>query len=205
MTIVSDWDNFCQEVPIDWCLQKEGKIGEGKIVEIYNGKFEKMKIVSGGLWKVTGCLVESAGRPQAVSWFPRKKGTAKLCSLLSRTRLNSKLTSSQCWKVYDCLSHKGFQHLTVNHSAHFKDPDTKANINIITRLWRDMKIKVARYGRRNKHSVGYLTRSMFLMAYEDGNKIPCVPWSSCRSFQTFQNHPVKSIVTTLHSIGLPSW
>lgn len=31
---------------------------------------------------------------------------------------------SDCWKAYNCLSNDGFQHLTVNHSYNFVDPDT---------------------------------------------------------------------------------
>ena len=31
---------------------------------------------------------------------------------------------SDCWKSYNCLNNEGFQHLTVNHTYNFVDPDT---------------------------------------------------------------------------------
>ena len=33
---------------------------------------------------------------------------------------------SDMWKAYDCLQDEGYNHLTVNHSLNFIDPDTGA-------------------------------------------------------------------------------
>ena len=40
-----------------------------------------------------------------------------------------------CWKAYDCLTDEGFEHLRVNHSMNFKDPDTCAHTNSIEGTW----------------------------------------------------------------------
>nr|XP_027238992.1 uncharacterized protein LOC113830018 [Penaeus vannamei] len=62
-----------------------------------------------------------------------------------------------------------FEHLTVNHSYHFVDPNTQAHTNTIERQWREAKRKVPLCGRRKKHFAGYLARCMFLMHYQDLN------------------------------------
>ncbi|KAK3889927.1 hypothetical protein Pcinc_006081 [Petrolisthes cinctipes] len=40
----------------------------------------------------------------------------------------------------------------------------------ILKDWREVKRKVPLFGRRKKHFVGYLARSMFLMAYEEDKR-----------------------------------
>ncbi|GFT23073.1 uncharacterized protein TNCV_1858261 [Trichonephila clavipes] len=46
---------------------------------------------------------------------------------------------SDCWKAYNCLSHEGYQHLRVNHSLTFKDPETGAHTNSIEGTWSAIK------------------------------------------------------------------
>lgn len=38
---------------------------------------------------------------------------------------------SDCWKAYDCLKNEQFTRVTVNHSLHFKDPETGVHTNQI--------------------------------------------------------------------------
>ena len=68
---------------------------------------------------------------------------------------------SDCWKAYDSLKDEGFEHLRVNHSLNFVDPETGAHTNTIERRWRDIKNLVPKYRRRKKHFVGYLGVSYF--------------------------------------------
>ncbi|GFU62559.1 putative transposase-like protein [Trichonephila clavipes] len=46
---------------------------------------------------------------------------------------------SDCWKAYNCLSHEGYQHLRVNHSLTFKDPESGAHTNSIEGTWSAIK------------------------------------------------------------------
>lgn len=98
---------------------------------------------------------------------------------------------SDCWKSYDCLNSQGFQHLKVNHSINFVDPDTGKytfknvvlqinNINIILlfvlcagahtqhieRVWREVRANIPRYGTRSSHLVGYLAEFLFKRAHK---------------------------------------
>ena len=77
---------------------------------------------------------------------------------------------SDCWRAYNCFSERCYQHLTVNHSLNFVDPSIKEHTNTIERLWREVKNKVPLYGRKKKHFVSYLARSMFIMAHKDPNR-----------------------------------
>jgi hypothetical protein len=68
---------------------------------------------------------------------------------------------SDCWKAYNCLEREGYVHLKVNHSLHFKDPETGAHSNSIESSWRAAKAVVSSSGRRKAHIPGNLARYMF--------------------------------------------
>ena len=43
------------------------------------------------------------------------------------------------WKSYDCLQNEGYQHLTVNHSQTFDDPDTVAHTPKKLKNWQNQE------------------------------------------------------------------
>ena len=59
------------------------------------------------------------------------------------------------------MNREGYVHLKVNHSLHFKDPDTGAHTNSIESSWRAAKAVVSSSGRRNAHIPGNLARYLF--------------------------------------------
>ena len=100
-----------------------------------------------------------------------QQDSSTLLTIIKDRILPGTTVISDCWKAYDCLQHEGYHHLTVNHSVNFVDPSNKdIHTNTIERLWRDTKRRVPLYGRRKKHFVGYLARSMFILAIPDPNK-----------------------------------
>jgi len=98
---------------------------------------------------------------------------------------------SDCWKSYNCLNNKGFQHLTVNHSYNFVDPQTGkkndykmiiyynfnafyvliifkltgAHTQHIERVSREVRGNIPRYGTREDHVLGNLAEYLFKRAY----------------------------------------
>lgn len=169
---VCDWASFCREVLVDWCVRREGTIGgQGKIVEIDESKFGKRKYSVGriieGQWVFGGVCRET----RSCFMVPVDKRDSETLLRVIKDKIEPGTTIiSDCWKAYNCLSQSGYEHMTVNHSMNFVDPDTQAHTNTVERLWREVKSKVPLFGRRRKHFAGYLARSMFMMAYKNGNK-----------------------------------
>ena len=46
---------------------------------------------------------------------------------------------SDLWKAYDCLQDKGYDHLTVNYSLNFVNPDTGAHTEASKNTWKEVK------------------------------------------------------------------
>ncbi|KAL4089379.1 hypothetical protein QTP88_024425 [Uroleucon formosanum] len=70
---------------------------------------------------------------------------------------------SDYWKTYSRLNEKGYNHLTVNHSVNFKDPETGAHSNTIESTWRHAKVILPNYKRKKEFYGGYLAKYMFVV------------------------------------------
>jgi len=60
------------------------------------------------------------------------------------------------------LNNEGYNHLTVNHSLHFKDPETGIHSNTIESSWRHAKASMSQYCRKKEFYAGYLAKYMFI-------------------------------------------
>ena len=78
---------------------------------------------------------------------------------------------SDCWKAYDRLGCEGYNHLTVNHSLHFKDPDTGVHTNTIEGAWQKAKhgVHMPRFGVKNSHLNGYLATYIWRQKHKNGD------------------------------------
>ncbi|GFU87764.1 mitotic-spindle organizing protein 2A [Trichonephila clavipes] len=111
---VVDWYMFCREVCMAAILKESEPLGgEGKIVEIDESMFGKMNGAKSN-----------------------ERGTL---SVIKEWVVPGSVIISDCWRAYNCLSHEGYQHLRVNHSLTFKDPETGAHTNSIEGTWSAIK------------------------------------------------------------------
>ena len=124
---VINWYNYCREVCADRIMNHHvGPTGGPRTTaEIDESKFGKMKYHRGckieEKW-VFGCLCHETKACFLVPVKRRDKET--LLPIIGAQILPGTRMMSDLWRCYDCLKNEGFEHLTVNHSLNFIDPDT---------------------------------------------------------------------------------
>jgi len=160
---VIDWSSFCREVCIFWLEQRSEVLGGPQvIVEIDEAKIGHRKYNRGrwidGIW-VFGGFERGTGKTFLVPVSSRDSAT--LLSVIQNWIRPGTIIMSDCWRAYDCLSSEGFVHQRVNHSQNFVDPNTGAHTQNIERFWREVRGGIPRFGRSEKHVVGYFAEFMF--------------------------------------------
>ena len=166
---ISDYYNYCREV-CQWAVETQLHTdqaigGPGKIVEIDESKFGKRKFHRGrvveGQW-VFGGICRGTREVFLIPLPDNKRDRATLEPIILSHILPGTTVISDCWKAYDHLGAVGFQHLTVNHSLHFVDPDSGAHTNNIEGLWWQIKRQLsATHTRKDKwhlHLTAYMWR-----------------------------------------------
>ncbi|XP_067213901.1 uncharacterized protein [Linepithema humile] len=165
-TIV-DWFSFCREVCVFWADKHSQKFGgPGRTVEIDEAKIGRRKYNRGRLIKgqwIFGGYERDSKKMFIVPVEDRTEETLLAC--IKEWILPGTTVISDCWKSYNCLNNKGFQHLTVNHSYNFVDSQTGAHTQHIERVWREVRGNIPRYGRISNHMIGYLSEFLFKHAY----------------------------------------
>ncbi|XP_011858202.1 PREDICTED: uncharacterized protein LOC105555769 [Vollenhovia emeryi] len=151
------------KVCIYWAKKNSTKLGgPDNIVEIDEAKFGKRKYNCGriikGKWVFGGFERET----RKIFLVPVPDRTEKtLLAFIKEWILPGTTIISDCWRSYDCLNSEGFQHLKVNHSMNFVDPETGAHTQHIERVWREVRANVPRYGVREPHLLGFLAEYLF--------------------------------------------
>ena len=150
---ISDWFSYLREVSLtslDTLYTQTGQIGGvGRIVEIDESKFGKRKYNRGkrvdGSWLLGMIDIGSVECPDPEGNFrleicPENKRDAEtLLPLIKKHVAPGTTIYSDCWKAYAKLEELDFKHLTVNHSEHFKDPESGVHTNHIESNWRPLK------------------------------------------------------------------
>jgi transposase-like protein len=119
--------------------------GDNIVVEIDESKFGKRKYNRGhrveGVWVVGGVEKTAEKRIFVVPVEDRTKVT--LLGLIRKHVKPGSIIHTDLWKGYSGLSEDGqFQHFTVNHSKHFKDPVTGVHTNTIEGTWNGIKTMI---------------------------------------------------------------
>ena len=137
---VIDWYNFCREVCAHRIMNHHaGPIGgPGTTVEIDESKFGKIKYHQGrkieGKWVFGGLCRET----KACFLVPvERRDKETLLPIIRAQILPGTRVMSDLWRSYDCLKDEGYEHITVNHSLNFVDPDTGAHTQDIENTWRE--------------------------------------------------------------------
>lgn len=158
--VVVDWSNNLREL-CEVAIAKNSQAigGPGKIVELYEAEIRKRKYNRGqiieGSW-VFGGIEQDSKKCFLVPVAAR--GHETLLSTIKNYILPGTTIISDCWKTYNCLQ---LEHLTVNKTYSFVDPDSNAQIQNIGSLWREVRGNIPRFGYKEPHLVGHLAEFMF--------------------------------------------
>ena len=150
---ISDWYNYCREVcmiSLDELYETNGKIGgAGHIVEIDECKVGKRKYNRGrmvdGTWIFGMIDLGSLDEPAPPTAYRLEicpdnvRNEATLIPLLQKHVRPNTTIISDGWLAYQNIPDYGYNHLTVNHTYNFVDPNTFAHTQTIESSWRALK------------------------------------------------------------------
>jgi len=119
--------------------------GEGKVFEINESKFRKMKYNGGRYVKcecVFGGMERVTGRTFLVAVHDRSAET--LIGLIKQWILPGTTIISDCCAAYSSLREEGYTHFTVSHSIEFVS-ETGAHTNTTESTWKQVKVLLTPY------------------------------------------------------------
>jgi transposase-like protein len=119
--------------------------GNGVIVEIDESKFGKRKYHRGhhvdGTWVVGG--IERTSEKKVFLVPVESRDARTLLDVISSHVLPGSIVYTDMWKSYASINEVlGLEHFTVNHSIHFKDPQTGVHTNTVEGLWNGIKLGI---------------------------------------------------------------
>lgn len=164
----TEWSAYFRDICQYQMMKTSCKIGgPGIHVEIDESKFGKRKYYRGkrvlGQWVFGGRETKDKSKVFMVPVKNRKART--LVPLIVKWVEPGTIIHSDCWKAYSKLKTLGYEHVTVNHSKHFVDPDSKACTNRIESDWRHAKVSLPRYGVHKGLHASYLAEFMWKRKY----------------------------------------
>lgn len=144
-TVTAFFKYFCQLV--SEVVEEEDTIidGSGIVVEIDESKLGKRKYNRGhwveGVW-VLGGVERTAERKTFLCSVPDRTAET-LLGVITQHVMPGSIVMTDMWRSYARLVEHGYDHRTVNHSVHFRDPETGTHTNTIEGTWNGVKLCVA--------------------------------------------------------------
>ncbi|XP_066925007.1 uncharacterized protein [Clytia hemisphaerica] len=165
-----DWYSFCREVcEVIIMVHSKPIGGPGTRVQIDESKFGKRKYHRGhkveGQW-VFGGIEEESRQNFMVAVEKRDKKT--LIPIIERYILPGTTIISDCWKAYDCLSQKDYEHLKVNHSVEFVNSNGD-HTNKIEGHWRQAKKNLPPFGVKKYLFSSHLAEFMWRYTHKESD------------------------------------
>ncbi len=158
--------------------------GKGIEIEIDESKFGRRKYYRGkrvdGQWVLGGR--EKLDKCKVFMVPVEDRSAATLIPIIEKFVKKGSIIHTDCWKSYNSLKEKGFDHLEVNHSKEFKNPETGACTNGIEGDWRHAKVSLPDYGVKKGDHQGYLAEFMWRRR-EAGSDLFLSIIQHCNEFQ----------------------
>jgi transposase-like protein len=141
-------------ISLDNLYQSRGKIGgPGTVVEIDEMKLGKRKFNCGriidGSW-LLGIICINTKEYRVEICPANKRDSNTLLALINKHIHKQTTIITDCWRGYNGLEADDFNHLCVNHSYNFVDPDTWAHTQTIESNWRPLRRRMNRGGLRKE-------------------------------------------------------
>ena len=171
---IADYFSYCREV-CQWSVETKLHCGRpiggpGLTVEIDESKFGKTKYHRGrfveGQW-VFGGICRETREVFLVALPDNKRDRDTLEPIILQYIKAGSTIISDCWKVYHHLGAAGFNHLSVNHSYHFVDPETGAHTNNVENLWWQIKRQLSETYTRHANLSMHLCEYMWRLAHNN--------------------------------------
>ena len=128
--------------------------GAGVVVQVDECIFRRRKAHRGHpkqqIWIFGGVEMLADGKQGRlfVTRVPNRTAQTLWGVIRNCIKINSTIWSDE-WSGYQCLSRTAdYQHLTVNHSITFRDPDSGVNTNMIEGVWHQLRSFLPRNGVR---------------------------------------------------------
>jgi transposase-like protein len=138
--------------------------GDSQIIEIDESKFGKRKYNRGhkveGIW-ILG-MVEKGGSKRIKLVQVDERTLSTLTNHITSSVNNKSIIYTDGWKGYNAIKDNFTEHCSVNHSKHYKDPETGVHTNTIEGCWSGIKMHIPPRGRTKDKINFYLARYMLI-------------------------------------------